>query len=850
MSRTKIDYGIDLGTTNSAIVRMESGEPKIKKTDTLSDTMPSCLSFNKRKSISAGQTAANSHKRDKLNAMLKFEVHDSNTAIEFKRTMGTDKMYPISYMERDYSSEELSAEILKTLKSFVTDEDISSAIITVPAKFNTTQIDATQKSAELAGFSHVELLQEPIAASMAYGLDAGKSDGYWLVFDFGGGTFDSALIKVEEGIMKVIDTEGDNHLGGKDLDYAVVDEVIIPYLKKKYSIETILQDPDKKNILRDAMKIFAEQAKIQLSFKESFEIYTDPGEIPGTDDNGEEFGLEFLITREEFKKAVEPVFQQSVDICKELIKRCGLQGSDLTTVLLVGGPTYSPVLRSMLKEQISNNVNTTIDPMTAVASGAALYASTRDIPSEHQKRDYAKIQLDLKYDETTVEEEEYVGIKVLREAITGEIPESLFIEVVRADKGWSSGKVQLEDDKELIQVLLELNKANCFNVKIFDDKGAVFECEPSEITILQGSKIGSAPLPMNIGVEVKDSITGLIRFKTIPGLEKNSSLPAIGKTQSLKTQKQIRPGIKEDYIKIPLFEGEHGADNTKAINNDHIKDIIISGEDLSRLLPAGSSVELTINVDTSRRNQFEAFFPFLDETIELTVETTVNTIISAQKLESEILKSLNVLQILNEESGGTGSDDSLTLENQLNTLQTMLDNGREDDDNRNKILDKLRKILKELDVIEQSAEWPMTQEELTDVLVFLEKVQGQFGNDKTAKSAEQFKKQAALILDEKNVNLAKALIDQIRSLNFKLVDEGAGVAMEINMIKGFDDEFSTHDWSNSTLARNLINQAKQIIAQNPTKSALRPIVIKLYDLLPDVQSGGLLTDNDDTVLTN
>ena len=132
--------------------------------------------------------------------------------------MGTDKSYPSSFMEKEYTSEQLSSEILKTLKSFITDDDISSAIITVPAKFNTTQIDATQKAAELAGFSHVELLQEPIAASMAYGLDAGKTDGFWLVFDFGGGTFDSALIKVEEGIMKVRVWQN---------SYDLVDETII-----------------------------------------------------------------------------------------------------------------------------------------------------------------------------------------------------------------------------------------------------------------------------------------------------------------------------------------------------------------------------------------------------------------------------------------------------------------------------------------------------------------------------------------------------------------------------------------------------------------------------------------------
>lgn len=850
MARTKIDYGIDLGTTNSAIVRMESGEPKIKKTDTLKDTMPSCVYFNKKKSISIGDSAYNSYKRDKLGAMRSFKAGSSNAFIEFKRTMGTDKSYPSSFMEKEYTSEQLSSEILKTLKSFITDDDISSAIITVPAKFNTTQIDATQKAAELAGFSHVELLQEPIAASMAYGLDAGKTDGFWLVFDFGGGTFDSALIKVEEGIMKVVDTEGDNHLGGKDIDYAVVDSVIIPYLKKEYSIESILDDEVKKNILRDAMKFFGEQAKIQLSFNETYDILTDIGEVPGTDDDGEEFELDFTITREDFKSAVAPIFQQAIDICKELIKRNNLKGSDLSTILLVGGPTYSPLLRAMLKDQLSNNVNTNIDPMTAVAAGAALYASTRKIPSEFQNRDLAKIQLDLNYEATTVEPEEFVTIRVLREETTGEVPESLLVELVRADKGWSSGKVQIEGDAELIEVILESNKANSFNIITYDAKGTTYECEPKEITIIQGSKIGNATLPMNIGIEVKDNTTGLIRFKTLNGLEKNTTLPAVGKTHALKTQKQIRPGVKDDFIKIPLYEGDTGADGTKAINNEHIKDVIISGEDLPKLLPAGSEVELTINVDASRRNKFEVFFPYLDETIELTVETTTKSTISAEKLESEISKASNLLNILKEGINGINSTGILNSENDLNNLQVMLDNGREDDDNRNKILDKLRKLLKNIDLIEQSAEWPSVEEELTDVMERLNELNEQFGNEKTEEIVKQFKKQVSDMFNEKNIQVSKELIEHIRALSFRLIDEGAGVALEINLIKGFDDEFDIHDWSNINQAKALINQAKEIISVNPTKATLRPIVIKLYDLLPDINNNGLLSENDDSVLTN
>lgn len=246
MARTKIDYGIDLGTTNSAISRMENGEPTIKKTDTLKDTMPSCVYINKKKAIQVGDSAYNALKRDKLKAMKNWNDSDSNAFIEFKRTMGTDKKYQSSNLEKELTSEELSAEVLKTLKSFVKDENVSSIVITVPAAFKNNQKEATREAAKLAGFNHIELLQEPVAASMAYGLDSNKKDGFWLVFDFGGGTFDAALLKVEEGIMKVIDTEGDNYLGGKNLDFAIVDEIIMPYLKENYVIDSILAD-DAKN---------------------------------------------------------------------------------------------------------------------------------------------------------------------------------------------------------------------------------------------------------------------------------------------------------------------------------------------------------------------------------------------------------------------------------------------------------------------------------------------------------------------------------------------------------------------------------------------------------------------------
>ena len=212
MSRVKIDYGIDLGTTNSAISRMENGESVIKKTDTLKDTMPSCIFVNKKKSIQCGDGAFNSVKSDKLKLLKTFDERNTNGFIEFKRTMGTDKNYFCSNLERDFTSEELSSEVLKKLKSFVTDESFNSVVVTVPAKFTSNQKDATLRAAELAGFSHCELLQEPIAASMAYGLDAQVEDGFWLVFDFGGGTLDITVMRLGDADLdmnkKVLATGG------------------------------------------------------------------------------------------------------------------------------------------------------------------------------------------------------------------------------------------------------------------------------------------------------------------------------------------------------------------------------------------------------------------------------------------------------------------------------------------------------------------------------------------------------------------------------------------------------------------------------------------------------------------
>ena len=839
MARIKIDYGIDLGTTNSAISRMENGKPTIIKTDTSKDTMPSCIYFNKKKAIQVGDSAYNALKRQKLNAMISWNSEKDNAFIEFKRTMGTDKVYESSNLEKKLSSEELSAEVIKTLKSFVKDEDVNSIVITVPAAFKNNQKEATREAAKLAGFNHIELLQEPVAASMAYGLDSDKKDGFWSVFDFGGGTFDVVLLKVEEGIMKVIDTEGDNYLGGKNLDYAIVDEIILPYIHKNFAIDSILADDTKKQILRNAMKFYAEETKIKLSFNETHNILSDLGDIPGEDDEGEEFELDITVTQVDITKVFSPIFQKAINISSKLLKRNNLKGSSLDSLILVGGPTFSPVLRKMLEEQICKP-DTSADPMTVVSKGAALYASTVDVSEEvrEQTRDKTKIQLEIANEASTVETVEFVPIKILADKTEGKIPEKVFTEVTRGDKAWSSGKMKINTIGEIVEIQLNENKTNVFEVVLYDDKGNTLESEPSSFSVIQGSKIGSAVLAHSIGIELKDRTTGKIRFVTVKGLEKNNTIPAVGTRNGLKTQKQIRPGMDCDFIKIPIYEGVYGAEGTRAVYNDHVKDIVISGNELPSLLPENQDVDLTVNIDRSEQITVSVFFPYLDFTYEAIVERTISSI-KTSWLANQIRKAKESIAELNQDNNY--NDGQLQkIEAELGQIEKSFENNKNDVDGKQEVLTNLRKTLKTIDELNETAEWPKLEETLKEEFYRLEKANNDLGNDKTTEGVNQFRSQLDEIIQAKDVKLGNVLLEEISSFFTQLTM----IYQLINFVRHNDDHFGSLHWKDSGKARMLLNKGLQIIGENPTVDELHPIVISLVDLLPNNEK----PSGDDSVL--
>ena len=849
MARVKIDYGIDLGTTNSAIARMENGEVKIIKSDQQKDTIPSCVNFRKN-TILVGDRAYSFYGDEHLSAFKQFTLNgnkqdDFNTFIEFKRTMGTDKTYESNSAGRSFNSEELSAEVLKALKNYVRDEEVSSIAITIPARFRSNQIDATQRAAELSGFKYCELLMEPIAASIAYGVSGKSVNGYWLVFDFGGGTFDAALMRVEEGIMKVVVTDGDNHLGGKDLDYAIIDHIIISYLKENYQIEKILSNEYGKRELREALKVMAEEAKIAISppSKTSADIFTN--KPLGEDDKGNEIDFEMKMSLEDYENAVAPIFQRAIDISKKLLEKNNLEGSELEMVLLVGGPTLSQTLRRMLKEQLKTKIDTSIDPMTCVAVGASLYASSIDIPSTFQKRDKEKVQLILKYPNDTVETEIDLGVKIERAQTKREIPLKIFAEISRKDKGWSSGKVEIVGDAEIIPLLLSEGKSNGFEIKIYDEKGNPFPCEPSTFNIIQGFKAPQATLPNDLGIGLFEGDNLHPMFCVFEGLNKNKSLPVKGKGIA-KTQKDIRPGNAQDKIRIPIYEGVKGA---KAILCEPAGYMEITGESLNKFLPKGSEVEITLVCDKSQQKTLTIYFPDIDETFEQKIESSIQKgDYNADEMDCEIEKSKITLLKLEDESSTIDLSEAKKLRSELEELKEILDNGRTDYNTKTKVMERLRLAMIELNKIEVASEFPKVEEELNTALADLKVTLQRYGNNQSTKALEQFQILANDAIKNENLKAAKELVAQIHSFDFAIVDQASGVAMDISIIKGLDDNFDSYNWKNKSQAKQMITQAKQIIATNPTRQKLRPIIHDLFTLLPEPERPKL-SEKDDEFLT-
>jgi molecular chaperone DnaK len=356
--------------TSTVLARLIDSKPEIIRTDTLKDAMPSCVAVRKNGDIIVGDAALAIHK---ASAIRKFHEVEANCFTEFKRTMGTSVRYHSRYLNRELLPEDLTAEVLKKLRRLIADgSNFDEAVITHPAWFGIAACEATLRAAELAGFRRIRLLPEPVAVATAYNAVTPCPDGYLLVFNLGESVFETALVRNDGGYMFVKDFDYDMSLGGKNIDVAICKQIIFPYLQRNYTFinETEKFDAMERNILR-----LAEEVKIKLSTEARYNILSDMNDFPVQDEYGNDIEIDMIIDTEDLKCANAPVFQRAISIANHLLHRNNLVGGQLSAILLSGASTRSFILRRMLKEQIADRVNTSIDPQTAIAVGAALHAA-------------------------------------------------------------------------------------------------------------------------------------------------------------------------------------------------------------------------------------------------------------------------------------------------------------------------------------------------------------------------------------------------------------------------------------------------------------------------------------------
>ncbi len=837
MANNKIIYGIDLGTTNSAIARFENGKAVIKKSSTQGDTTPSCVSVTNRGRLLIGDKAYKQLEKDCQLAYVK-PGYKRNTYVEFKRIMGTDERIYSYNMEKSgqdpyLTPEHLSAEVLKTLRSYILDDDVKEVVITVPALFNNNQRDATKHAAKLAGFDHFELIQEPIAASVAYGLASKIKNAYWVVFDFGGGTFDAALMHIEDGIMKAVDTAGNNHLGGKDIDQAIVEQIILPYLSQQYEISQC----SKREAFIGMWKAKAEEAKIQLSFNEEVTIQTDLGDEYGTDDDGTDFELDLTITEDDLEPVAGPIFQRAIDITKQLLNRNHLSGEELGALILVGGPTHSRILRRMLREQITPNVDTSIDPMTAVACGAALYGSTIDVPEAvlDKKRDRSKIQLEISVKSTSVEEFEFVATKFLKDKSENYAEDFVMVDFVRYDGEFNTGRVRIDQAGDVIELRLKEDSTNVFEIRCYDMLGNKLDCEPQSISVIQGiDGIGDAKLPQSLGMATVDEDDNVV-FTPFDGLKKNQSLPAYGTlSRKVTTDQDVRPGMTSDKIIIPILQTGKDIDQLnsehkklKKIYCDHLYDIVITGDDVPRMLPGGSEVKVTLHAEKSGGiDECIVDIPYLNITIDVT-----DRLISCRSKATDVAVYMADIQ---EAQKKVTSLDDVSLNEELNEVVSEFNSAQsqEDRDKKEQALEQLKNVLAQIDQKYSLGEWQRMENKLKGMYNELVKDNQKYGNEKTTAVIQRLKADVDRVIQSKNVEAAQQLYDQIWDLDYKL----AAVEYFIVWIQEWNRNFDKKQWSNPTRARSLVNKGLEIInSGNPTAEALRPIAFELANMLPRTQ---------------
>jgi molecular chaperone DnaK len=597
--------GIDLGTTNSAICSYDGENVRLYKSPFQNDVTPSAIFIDKRGNKHIGSRAYDQAAQN-----------PDNAATKFKRMMGTSTPIKLSAVDIVMTPEECSAEILKECFGYLPEEirndPETGTVITVPAAFNQMQKDATMAAAEMAGIGNVALMQEPVAAVMSE-MRVKKSDGTFLVYDLGGGTLDIAIATSTKGRVNIQAHGGIAMCGGTDFDRAILDNIVKPWIIENFKLPDDFMSQDKYKKLIRLASWSSEKAKISLSSKEESIISLTDNELNIQDEEGNDIYLDVSISRKEFDKLIEDRVNDSIKAARETIEKAGLTANDIERVVFVGGPTQYKPLRDKVSFELGIASSTDVNPMTAVAEGAAIFAESIDWTTENRGRKTnrgemsigGKLDLKLSYISRTPELKAKIAVKIIGDVING-----AEFQVDSLDTGWSSGKNKLKDGA-IIEVDLAKPGENNFKLFVFDSKGGPIKIAENKITISRtAASIDAIPASSSIGIEVLNKSGGAELAYLV---KEGEPLPKKGEI-NFKAGENLKAGsaealhfiLREGEIKNPV-QDNHFIGEFKILGTDFEQGEIVINDDLICKYEVLDSGQVFISVSVPKlKSDFDA----------------------------------------------------------------------------------------------------------------------------------------------------------------------------------------------------------------------------------------------------
>ena len=751
--------GIDLGTTNSAIASWDGENIRLFKSPDQHDVTPSAIFIDRRGNKYVGSRAY-------MNAAR----NPDNAATLFKRLMGTSTPVKLPAVNITMTPEDCSAEVLRTLFGYLPEEIRSNGdigtVITVPAAFNQMQKDSTMAAADAAGLGNVALMQEPVAAVMSV-MRQRKNDGIFVVYDIGGGTLDVAIAESISGRVNLLAHGGIAMCGGRDFDRILFDNVVKPWLFENFDLPPDLAvNPQYKSLMRMATWA-AEKAKIELSQKEEAVVSLPETELGVRDQSGEEIYIDITLTRKRYDGLIAPKVDESIQAAREALEKAGLRPDDVERVVFVGGPAHYKPLRDKVAFELGIAPSTEVNPMTAVAEGAAVFSESIDWASQGRGRKSSRgaisvggaLDLSFNYIARTPD----IKAKIVAK-LGAQIPAGVEFQIDSLDTGWSSGRIALKDGANF-DLSLAKPGDNIFKVYVFDSNGAPIPLREDKIVIARtAASIDAIPASHSIGVEARDKVGGRLVLDYL--VREGDQLPKKGK-KTFKAGESLKAG-SVGSIKLKLWEGEI-ADPIN--DNRFIGMFEIRGSDFDDgVIAAGAELVCEYEVLDSGNIQLEVSVPSISGSFKSgrnyysSQEGKLDYTNQAKSIHEQSEHTLERL----EEMASKVDDPRLEQAREKLEQASTIESGEADPETAKQAMDNVQEAKRLLALTRKEHLKDIRQLELDRVVDFFEKAVRQHARPTEATSFDNLVKTAQRAL-ENNGSDFESHLDDLRSRNFMIL---------------------------------------------------------------------------------